>query len=158
MCKNSVNVTDFVYGSKRNACNFLHTISLQNGVVFLEGAQETKIGRNQSMVPTFFYACPDRHHLSFNAGIVTPADLSKSTLYKGVARSNDCRNDSAVPAEISTWTPLHSTIATVKNRGAMFSSFVSVFVYGKIVLFSYTNRLVNNFNSIKYNQQTSKHL
>jgi hypothetical protein len=31
-------------------------------------------------------------------------------------------------------------------------------VYGKIVPFSYTNCLVNIFNSTKYNQQTSKHL
>ena len=47
MDKISVNVTDSVYGRSCVAGNSLHTTSLQNGVVFLEGAQVTKNGRNQ---------------------------------------------------------------------------------------------------------------
>ncbi len=154
MDKISVNVTDFVYGSKCNACNSVYAISLSNRVVFLEGAQETKNGRNQGMIPTFFCVRPDHYLLSATTGKSPHTNLSKSPLCKGVAHSKDCRNDSAEPAEIRIWNPHHSTIATVRNRGAMFSSFVFLFVYDKKVPFSYTNHLVIIFNSIKYNQQS----
>ena len=117
--KISMNVTDFVYEGSCDTCNSLYATSLYNRVVVLEGAQETKKSRNQGMIPTFFYARHRHYRLSATTGKSPHTNLSKSHLYKGVARSNDCRNDSAVPAEISTWTPLHSTIATVKNRGAM---------------------------------------
>ncbi len=154
MDKISVNVTDFVYGSKCNACNSVYAISLSNRVVFLEGAQETKKGRNQGMIPTFFYARHRHYRLLATTGNATPANPPKSPLCKGVAHSNDCRNDSVMPAKIRIWNPLHSTIATVRNTGAMFSSFVFLFVYDKKKPFSYTNHLVIIFNSIKYNQQS----
>lgn len=158
MDKISVNVTDSVYGRSCNAGNSLHTISLHNGVVFLEGAQETKNGRNQIVIPTIFYARHRHYRLSAITGKATPANPPKSPLCKRVAHSNDCRNDSVMPAKIRIWNPRYSTIATVRNRGAMFSSFVILFVYDKKVPFSYTNRLVNVFNSIKYNQQSQQHL
>lgn len=48
MDKISVNVSDSVYGRSCIAGNSLHTTSLHNGVVFLEGAQ-----KNQTLTKQF---------------------------------------------------------------------------------------------------------
>ena len=119
MDKISVNVTDSVYGSKHNACNSLHTISLHNGVVFLEGAQVTKNGRNQVKIPTFFYAPSRPYHLSVTTGTAPHVFPSKSTLGQLLAHSYDCRYDRVFPAQIGTWRHPHNAIAAVVNRGAM---------------------------------------
>lgn len=151
MDKISVNVSDSVYGRSCVAGNSLHTTSLQNGVQVLEGAQESKKGRNQGMIPTFFCALSRHNYRSVTMGTLAHTTLPKSPLYKGVAHSNDCHNDSVMPTKIPMWNHLHNTISSVPNRGAMFSSFVSNFVYGKKSPFVYTNSLVNIFNSINYN-------
>ena len=158
MDKISLNVTDSVYGSKHNACNSLHTISLHNGVVFLEGAQVTKNGRNQVMIPTFFYARRRPYLLSVTTCKAPYTILPKSPLGQAVAHYDDYCIDRVSPAQISTWEHPHNAIVTLVNRDAIFSSFVFVFVYGKTVFLSYTNCLVNIFNSTNYNQQISKHL
>ena len=116
MDKISLNVTDSVYGSKHNACNSLHTISLHNGVVFLEGAQVTKKGRNQMMIPTFFYARPRHYHLSVATGIATHTNPPKSPIGQAFAHSDDCRYDRLFPANTSTWEHPHSTSVTVMNK------------------------------------------
>ncbi len=54
MDKIFVNVTDSVYGRSCNAGNSLHTTSLHNGVVFLEGAQ-IKPSTCKEICECFFY-------------------------------------------------------------------------------------------------------
>lgn len=117
--KISMNVTDFVYEGSCDTCNSLYATSLYNRVVVLEGAQETKKSRNQSMIPTFFYARHRHYRLSATTGKSPHTNLSKSHLYKGVAHSEDCCNDSAMPAKMRTWDHHLNTIVTVMNRGAM---------------------------------------
>ena len=119
MDKISVNVSDSVYGSKHEACNYLHTISLHNGVVFLEGAQVTKKGRNQVKIPTFFYAPSRPYLLSVTTGVAPHTIPSKSPLGQSVACSCDCRIDRVLPAQIGTWEHPHNPIAALVNKGAM---------------------------------------
>lgn len=141
MDKISVNVSDSVYGRSCIAGNSLHTTSLHNGVVFLEGAQVTKNGRNQMMIPTFFYARPRHYHLSVATGIATHTNPPKSPIGQAFAHSDDCRYDRLFPANTSTWEHPHSTSVTVMNKEAIFSSFVSNFVYEGLSPFSYTKTL-----------------
>ena len=119
MDKISVNVSDSVYGRSCIAGNSLHTTSLHNGVVFLEGAQVTKKGRNQAKIPTFFYALSRPCLLSVTTGVAPHTIPSKSTLGQSVACSYDCRIDRVLPAQIGTWEHPHNPIAALVNRGAI---------------------------------------